>query len=157
MQARAFFAAFLLLMATTGWADADRAALERPDGEGGIDVRVEGMPTGDGILFVSLYLTAEGYPGEWQVAYSTLQLTAADQVDGVMTARFEAVPAGWFVIAVLHDEDSNKEMATNVLGIPKEPYGFSQNPKSRFGPPSWDNASVWLEAGQTSVVNVILK
>ena len=131
--------------------------MERPSGEGAIQVRVEGLPSTEGDLFVSLYLTDEGYPGEWRLAYSTQQLPAQDTSDGVMMTRFDSVPAGWFVISVLHDADSNKEMATNALGIPKEGYGFSNNPKSFFGPPKFDKAAVYLEEGQTKQVIITIK
>jgi uncharacterized protein (DUF2141 family) len=147
----------LLLTALPVVAGSEKAALERPPGEGAIEVQVEGLPSNEGILFVSLYLTDQGYPGEWRLAYSTQQLPAQDAVDGTMVTRFESVPAGWFVISVLHDADSNKEMATNALGIPKEGYGFSNNPKSFFGPPSFDKAAVYLEPGETNQLAITIK
>jgi uncharacterized protein (DUF2141 family) len=159
MQARLLSCCTTLLLLTSfqAVAGSDKAELERPAGEGAIEVRVEGLASVEGILFVSLYLTAEGYPGEWQRAYSTQQLPAQTAVDGTMLVRFESVPAGWFVISVLHDADSNNEMATNALGIPKEGYGFSNNPKSFFGPPGFDKAAVYLEPGETKQVLVTIK
>ena len=151
------YSVIALLFMQPVWASADKAQLERPGGEGTIQISITDIPSGDGIMFVSLYLTDEGFPGGWQIAYRTLQLPAADQVDGKMSVTFEDVPAGWFVIAVLHDEDGNKEMKRNFVGIPKEAYGFSQNPKSPFGPPSWDDAAAWLESGVTSMVEIKLK
>ena len=159
MQARLLscFTTLLLFTALPVVADSEKAALERPAGEGVIEVQVEGLSSNEGILFVSLYLTDEGYPGEWLRAYSTQQLPAELAVDGTMLARFESVPAGWFVISVLHDADSNKEMATNALGIPKEGYGFSNNPKSFFGPPGFDKAAIYLEPDETKQVLITIK
>ena len=159
MQARLLssFTTLLLFAALPAAAGSEKAALERPAGEGVIEVQVEGLPSSEGILFVSLYLTDDGYPGEWLLAYSTQQLPAQTASDGTMLARFESVPAGWFVIAVLHDADSNKEMATNALGIPKEGYGFSNNPKSFFGPPGFDKAAVYLEPDETKQVLITIK
>lgn len=34
-----------------------------------------------------------------------------------------------------HDENMNKEMDTNFIGIPKEGFGFSNNAKAKFGAP----------------------
>ena len=84
------------------------------------------------------------------------RVPASSATDGTLTVEFTKVPAGWFVIAVLHDADSNNEMATNALGIPKEGYGFSRNAKSMFGPPGYDKAALYLEPGQTSrpVINI---
>ena len=146
-----------LLAAVTVYAGAKKAEEARPGGEGTIAVTVEGLTSTDGILFVSLYLTNEGYPGEWQLAYRTQQLSAADAVDGSMQTLFDSVPAGWFVISVLHDADSNSEMATNALGIPKEGFGFSNNPRSFFGPPDFDKAAVYLEPEAVSQVSIKIK
>jgi uncharacterized protein (DUF2141 family) len=151
------FVALLLLAVSAVFASADKASLERPAGTGSIEVTVAGLESTAGILFVSLYLTDEGYPGEWQRAFSTQQLPAANAIGGTMTLSFVDVPAGWFVISVLHDADSNSEMATNPLGIPKEGYGFSLNPKSFFGPPGFDKAAIYLEPGQSSAVTIKIK
>jgi uncharacterized protein (DUF2141 family) len=144
------------VLAAAAFASADKAEEQRPDGTGAIEVSVAGLRSSEGILFVSLYLTNDGYPGEWQRAYATQQLAAADAVDGVLLARFENVPAGWFVISVLHDEDSNSEMATNAFGMPKEGYGFSKNEKSLFGPPGFDKAAVYLEPGEVQTLSIQL-
>ena len=51
---------------------------------------------------------------------------------------FKNIPTGKYVINIYHDEDNNGELNTNGLfGSPSEDYGFSNNPKSLFGPPSF--------------------
>lgn len=57
---------------------------------------------------------------------------------------------GEYSFKYFHDENNNMELDTNVLGIPKEGYGFSNDAKGKFGPPDFedtvfeitDNASV---------------
>jgi uncharacterized protein (DUF2141 family) len=41
---------------------------------------------------------------------------------------------------VFHDENKDGELDTNILGIPSEDYGFSNNVSSWFGPPSWEKS-----------------
>jgi uncharacterized protein (DUF2141 family) len=60
---------------------------------------------------------------------------------GDMTFVFENVPAGVYAIAAYHDVDSNGVMDTNFIGIPREPYGFS-NDVGRRGPPNFVSAQV---------------
>jgi uncharacterized protein (DUF2141 family) len=103
-------ATIFLFAVAPAFASADKAQEVRPGGTGSIEVTVEGLASTDGILFVSLYLNDEGYPGEWQQAYSTQQLPASNAANGSMIISFADVPAGWFVISVLHDADSNSEM-----------------------------------------------
>lgn len=50
------------------------------------------------------------------------------------------LPYGEYAIAVYHDKNKNGELDSNLLGIPKEDYGFSNNARGRFGPASWKDA-----------------
>ncbi len=45
---------------------------------------------------------------------------------------------GKYAFKFFHDKNNNKELDTNRLGIPKEGFGFSNNPSMTFGPPSFD-------------------
>lgn len=38
------------------------------------------------------------------------------------------LPAGKYAVQVLHDENDNGKMDTNMLGIPSESYGYTNNP-----------------------------
>ena len=39
-----------------------------------------------------------------------------------------------------HDENDNKKLDTNLIGIPKEGFGYSKDAMGRFGPPKFDDA-----------------
>ena len=54
------------------------------------------------------------------------------------TAVFTDVPEGEYAITIFHDKNSDGKLNTNFIGIPKEPYGFSNNPMALFGPPSYE-------------------
>jgi uncharacterized protein (DUF2141 family) len=49
----------------------------------------------------------------------------------------ENLNAGKYAFKYFHDENKNKKLDTNLIGIPKEGYGFSNNAKGKFGPPSF--------------------
>lgn len=49
---------------------------------------------------------------------------------------FEKLLAGEYHIRCFHDENGNRSMDTNFMGIPKEGYGFSNNAKGFMGPPA---------------------
>jgi len=42
---------------------------------------------------------------------------------------FKDVPRGFAAVTVLHDENMNRKIDKNFIGIPKEGYGTSNNPK----------------------------
>lgn len=53
---------------------------------------------------------------------------------------FENVKPGEYAISTYHDVDNNNELNTGFMGIPKEPYGFSNDARGTFGPPTYEKA-----------------
>jgi uncharacterized protein (DUF2141 family) len=47
----------------------------------------------------------------------------------------------------MHDENSNKDMDQNKIGIPKEGFGFSNNARISLGPPSFDKVKFEIQPG----------
>jgi uncharacterized protein (DUF2141 family) len=66
-----------------------------------------------------------------------------------MTLLFENLPAGTYAVSVIHDENENKELDSNFMGIPKEGFGFGNNALGRFGPPDFEDTVVELKPGRT--------
>lgn len=72
------------------------------------------------------------------------------EVNGsIMQLTFEQVPAGTYGIAVFQDVDKNKDLNPNFLGFPTEPFGFSNDTRIRFGPPSFEDAKITVDGGKT--------
>ncbi|KQQ87906.1 DUF2141 domain-containing protein [Massilia sp. Leaf139] len=60
---------------------------------------------------------------------------------GETTVTIKDVPAGTWAVLAYQDENGNGELDRNLIGIPKEPYGFSRDARSKFGPPSFEDAA----------------
>ena len=52
------------------------------------------------------------------------------------------------------DLNKNKKLDTNFLGIPKEPYGFSNEKKGRFGPPKFKEVSFKLNKSSIFKISI---
>jgi len=61
-------------------------------------------------------------------------------VDKQVIVVIDSLVYGEYAVRVFHDENKNEIIDTNILGIPTEDYGYSNNVSSWFGPPSWDRA-----------------
>ena len=64
------------------------------------------------------------------------------------TISFEIanIKTGIYSISLFHDENSNGVLDTKgVFGIPSELYGFSNNPSSTFGPPSFEKCTILID------------
>lgn len=55
---------------------------------------------------------------------------------------FKDVAPGRYAVQVIHDENASGKLDSNAIGLPKEGYGFSNNPRSLFGPPRFDAAAI---------------
>ena len=70
--------------------------------------------------------------------------------------EFDDLPFGEYAIKAFHDEDANDDLNTNILGIPTEDYGFSNNARGLFGPPSWEDAKFKL-TDEKKIVEIQIK
>ena len=154
---KAVWLTMCLLMLSMGSSQAQESQQSEAAGEGSVLITIEGLASTKGLIYISLYLTSDGFPAERNLAFGERSVAANLVSNGSVMVSFPSVPAGSFAVSVLHDEDADGEMDTNFLGIPKEDYGFSRNPKSRFGPPPFEKAALNLAAGEEKQLVVTLK
>ena len=67
-----------------------------------------------------------------------------------ITVVFTDIPYKEYAISVYQDLDDNGELNKNFLGIPTEPYGFSNNPKILTGP-SYEKSTFMLDQKDISM------
>jgi len=68
---------------------------------------------------------------------------------GEVRLVFENIPAGKYALSAYHDANVNGELDKNMIGIPKEGFGFSNDAMGMFGPPDFEKASFDWKGGQT--------
>ena len=79
---------------------------------------------------------AGGYAGS-AAPVAARELAPAGAVTPVV---FDDVPAGRYALMVIHDENGNGKLDTNLVGMPVEGYGFSNNPRV-LRKPTFDEAA----------------
>ena len=98
-----------------------------------IILKITGLRSEKGQVRIAVFNSAETWLGEHPVYSSTIK------VDGqTVTWTINDVPYGDYGIAAFHDENSNGKMDKNLVGVPKEPYGFSNNLTVILRAPRWD-------------------
>lgn len=85
----------------------------------GITLKIKNLQKKKGKILVALYQSPDGFPGDDKKSFKSWVLEPAAQ----FTLR--DVPPGKYALSVLHDTDGNYRMSYNILGIPKEGFGFS--------------------------------
>jgi len=101
-----------------------------------ISVQLSNLEKGMGSVNVALFDKAEDFTDN---PYKTLRQKLKTGQSGA-SLTFEDVPPGTYAIAVYQDTNDNGEFDTNFVGIPKEPYGFSNNYRPTMSSPSFDKA-----------------
>lgn len=95
-----------------------------------------------GAVMMQLFDSEASYSAGQGVAARRIPVSAA-----TANAAFEGLAPGQYAIRLFHDVNGDGELNTNPFGIPTEPFAFSNNARSRFGPAAWDAAMFTVTAG----------
>lgn len=120
---------------------------------GSVVVRVEGVRQDKGGEIYAALFTEDHFP------VTGKHILGAEACGNSPTVRlaFSAVPAGWYGIAVFQDVDGNKQLSTNLIGYPREPFGFSNDARPKLGPPSFSEARFWVDKDRETTVTIRLR
>jgi uncharacterized protein (DUF2141 family) len=97
-----------------------------------------------GVIHAALHLApGVGFPGPAVAG----NLDAAPKSPETVFV-FQVTP-GTYAAAVHHDANANGRMDTNLIGIPREGYGVSNDPRPRFRAPRFSEAEVRITRDTT--------
>lgn len=118
---------------------------------GSVTVHISEVNEVQGYMMIAVYDSAEHFLSKELVAGAKVEVSTETVV-----YEFPDLPFGKYAISVYHDVDSDGRLDTNFIGIPKEPYGFSNNDMGLFGAPSYDRA-VFLLQEKNHNIQITLK
>ena len=104
------------------------------DRRGNLYLRVVGLRASEGSVRAALFRSRENYDAKSKPFRVMVVGVESRTCEGV----FSDVPFGRYCITLYHDENDNDEFDRNLLGAPRESYGFSNNARVRFAPPVFD-------------------
>ena len=105
-----------------------------------LTIEIVDLESNKGVVIVDLLDTTE----------ESVRDTTVKIADNKCVIVFDDVKKDQYAIRYFHDENSDEEMDTNFLGIPKEGFGFSNDAMGKFGPKDF---SEWLfeVSGDTTI------
>ena len=139
--------------ATTTAAASEPRVPEAPatDGVAGsssdITIVVSGLRDQSSQLLVAVFDSAEGFPKPEHCRMTTTVPTEKDTVTFSLLLPDHQTTA----IAVFQDLNGDGRLTKSSFGLPIEPYGFSNNARSSFGPPSFSKAAFLVSEVQGSL------
>jgi uncharacterized protein (DUF2141 family) len=113
-----------------------------------ITVRIEALRNDKGTVYVSLFDNKKAFSDNKGAVVSG-QARPANRSAVVV---LDNVAPGRYALSFIHDENDNKKLDTNWIGIPKEGFGYSKDAMGKIGPPKFDDAVMDVPAGSVTVV-----
>ncbi len=113
-----------------------------------LKVEVSGIKKIEGSIEVCLFDSPDNYMKE------AVKCFWIDVEKEMMECRFDSLSSVEYAVVIIQDLNGNKDLDTNFMGIPKEPYGFSNNPSTTFGPPSFEGASFSVDGNKTIAIRL---
>jgi uncharacterized protein (DUF2141 family) len=130
-------------------AEAPRPCDPADPGQVRLQVSVSGMRSASGNVTITIYPDEPKHflNGAYKLARQSVAVTLP-----ATHACFAFTSAGYYAVALFHDENGNGHFDTTMLGIPAEGYGFSNNPTLRLGPPHLGKVRVAAHAGDNPII-----
>jgi uncharacterized protein (DUF2141 family) len=105
--------------------------------------------TKEGTLHLAVYSSKEVFESDEGDRPGPQPGIVAGSIKNIDTEVYKEtfeIPAGIYAIGYYIDANENQKLDTNFVGVPKEEYGFSNNARGAFGPPSFESASFTLDS-----------
>ncbi|MGH8027562.1 MAG: DUF2141 domain-containing protein [Pseudoxanthomonas sp.] len=102
---------------------------------GDLTVKLHGIRAQTGLVKVAVVDSQQAWDGK----AAPVQGDGAPPTGEDASFTFNDLKPGSYAVMITHDENGNGKLDTNVVGMPLEGYGFSNNPKV-MRKPTWDEA-----------------
>lgn len=114
-----------------------------------LTVQIEKVKKMEGKVLIAVYDKEDLFLEDELIAGSV------DATEFSVSYSFEGLKKGIYAISIFHDVNGNGKLDTNFIGIPTEPYAFSNNAQGMFGPPEFEACKFELsENNQKVVINL---
>jgi uncharacterized protein (DUF2141 family) len=115
----------------------------------GIELVITNIRNKEGVIRIGLFKSEVGYPDKPAESFSL----AKDTISGGLIRLFiPSGKSGSFGFSILDDENRDGKMDYRLGIIPKEGFGFSNNPKVSRKAPSYTETAISFTGGLKKVV-----
>ena len=140
--------AIVLVLCSMVAASFAAARAEDAGASNSIKVVVEGFHSNSGEADCVLFGSPEGFPSDSEIA---IKRTTSKIEKKQAVCVFSGIAVGEYAVSVFHDENANGKLDRNLVGIPKEGVGASNDAVEKVGPPKFDDARFAYKGGQQSL------
>jgi uncharacterized protein (DUF2141 family) len=117
-----------------------------------VAVHVTGLKNKTSNLYVAVFDTENGFPKPEHSRTTTTIPVDAESVKFSLSLSDSSTTG----IAIFQDLNGDGKLTKNGFGLPTEPYGFSNNARSTFGPPTFSQAAFKVSE-KTSPIEITVR
>lgn len=132
------------------WAQFGVADNSKSDSAGcTLRIHVDGLRNSTGVVGAAIFASPDGWPEDTSKSlhhWPTPIPAGAREATAVWN-----LPPGNYGVATIHDENRNHKLDRNFLGIPKEGFGFANNPHVGLSAPPFSAALVHVTCPITEI------
>jgi uncharacterized protein (DUF2141 family) len=111
-------------------------------------IQVDGLRNSRGVVGSVVFTSPDGWPEDTKKAFRAGP-TPIPAGERKATVVWDHLPSGEYGVAAIHDENSNARLDRNLFGIPKEGFGFANNPHIALSAPAFKAALVRVQCPAT--------
>lgn len=111
-----------------------------------VELNVTNFLSRQGTLMVAVFNDAGQFPDKKPLKTEMIGVKTEQSVNIAMD-----LPEGDYAITMFLDQNGNKKLDTNFLGIPKELFGFSNNPSIRTGAPNFQECEFKVKSSDNKL------
>lgn len=111
-------------------------------------ILIDNIKTKRGKILIALFKDGVGYPDNHNEAVDWVILDA--EVPTIFWET-ELSAEGYYAVTCFHDESDSGKLKKNIMGIPTNPMGFSNNMKPVIGVPAFLNTRFMVKGELTEI------
>ncbi len=114
-----------------------------------LTIEVSNLRDSNGNVAYALYTSEPNYEKSEALKGGFVQAK-----EGKITFNIDGLIKAYYALVIFHDENKDEEINFNFFGVPKEGFGYSNNPKIRFSEPKFDEIKFHVSSNKKIIIDL---
>ncbi|NLZ94597.1 MAG: DUF2141 domain-containing protein [Bacteroidales bacterium] len=106
-----------------------------------LTIKVENIEVVEGYIRIGIFNASDTFLKKGST-YKKYKIAVKDSTETII---IDDLPKGEYAFILYHDKNSDGKMNRKFIGIPKEPFGFSNNVRPKLAKPTFEECKFLLE------------
>ncbi|MDD2635702.1 MAG: DUF2141 domain-containing protein [Bacteroidales bacterium] len=107
-------------------------------------IKIQNIEVREGNIRIGVFNTSEKFLKQGST-YKNYLISVKNTTESIIIDDLEK---GEYAIMLYHDKNSDGKLNQNIIGIPKEPFGFSNNIKPKLSKPTFEECKFSLNSNR---------